>query len=165
MAFTPLHRLLGLSPGELNDDIIEAAVAAQVEETDGLDWKSKLPGAKGITNGEFPKDIAAMANSGGGIIVYGVNKRQKKATARTDVGDFTQEDERSLHSAAVSAISPPIFGLDITRIGYDGKRCVAVAVPAIADDAVERVLRGGGAGFACGAGDIALRCRHRFVAK
>jgi hypothetical protein len=68
MAFTPLHRLLGLSPGELNDDIIEAAVAAQVEETDDLDWKSKLPEAKGITNGEFPKDIAAMANSGGGVI-------------------------------------------------------------------------------------------------
>ena len=48
---------------------------------------------------------------------------------------------------------------------------VAVAVKlfrlkaAIAHNAVERVLRGGGAGFACGADDIALRCRHRLVAK
>ena len=48
---------------------------------------------------------------------------------------------------------------------------VAVAIKlcrlmaAIAHNAVERVLSGGGAGFACGAGDIALRCRHRLVAE
>ena len=36
---------------------------------------------------------------------------------------------------------------------------------ATAHNAVERVLRGSGAGFACGTDDIALRCRHRLVAK
>jgi hypothetical protein len=33
----------------------------------------------------------------------------------------------------------------------------------ITHDRIERVLRCGAAGFACGARDVALRCRHRFV--
>jgi hypothetical protein len=36
-------------------------------------------------------------------------------------------------------------------------------VSALANDSVERVLCGSGAGFVCGAGDVSLRCRHRLV--
>src|ERR1700739_477424 len=34
---------------------------------------------------------------------------------------------------------------------------------AIPHDRIERILRCGAAGFACGACDVALRCRHRLV--
>jgi hypothetical protein len=44
-------------------------VAAGVAETDDLDWKSQLPPAKGLRQTDFPKDVAAMADSGGGVIV------------------------------------------------------------------------------------------------
>jgi hypothetical protein len=129
MPFTALHRLLGHDPGPLTDTMIDEAVAQEVAETDDLDWKSKLPPAKGISETDFPKDIAAMANSGGGVIVYGITEQEKKATGRTDVGDLIEAHERSLHMAAVSAISPPVFGLDITRLGADGKRCVVITIP------------------------------------
>jgi hypothetical protein len=66
MQFTALHRLLGLSPGPLTNDMIDDAVAQSIAETDDLDWKSKLPPTKGLSETDFPKDIAAMANSGGG---------------------------------------------------------------------------------------------------
>ena len=77
MLFTALHRLLGRGPSPITDDLLDAAVELGLSESDDLDWKSELPPTKGLAETDFPKDIAAMANSGGGVIVYGVNEQQK----------------------------------------------------------------------------------------
>lgn len=98
-----------------------------------MDWKSKLPPREGPPNTDFPKDVAAMANSGGGVIVYGVQESQKKAIERVDVGEFDEAYERSLRSAAVTAISPPVFGLSVHRLDEADKRAVVVEVPASID--------------------------------
>lgn len=129
MNFTPLHRALGLAPSRLTDEIVDAAVANAVTETDDLDWKSELPPIKNLSQTDVPKDIAAMANSGGGMIVYGVEENQKAATGRKDTGEFSEIHERAYRSVAVTAISPPVFGLGIHRLGAD-HRAVAVVVPA-----------------------------------
>lgn len=133
MDFTALHRLLGRAPGPLTDDLIDEAVATGLAETDDLDWKSELPPVKGLSQTDFPKDVAAMANSGGGTIVYGVEEVQKSATDRRDVGRFDEGYERALRSAAVTAVSPPVFGLGIHRLGEPGRCAVAVVVPASID--------------------------------
>lgn len=133
MSFTELHRALGVGPGPLTDELLDAAVAAGVVETNGLDWKSALPPAKGLPQTDFPKDVAAMANSGGGVIVFGVREEQKTATGRIDVGELDEGYERSLRSAAITAISPPVFGLNVHRLGVEGNRAVVVEVPASID--------------------------------
>ncbi|WP_010540504.1 helix-turn-helix domain-containing protein [Dietzia alimentaria] len=133
MTFTALHRAVGTAPGPLADAILDAAVAAGVAETNDLDWKSELPPAKGLPQTDFPKDVAAMANSGGGVIVYGVRETQKAATERVDVGELDEAYERSLRSAAITAISPPVFGLNVHRIGVEGNRAVVVEIPASVD--------------------------------
>ncbi|WP_329305730.1 ATP-binding protein [Streptomyces anulatus] len=133
MPFTPLHRILGLAPGPLTGDILDAAVTAGVTEHSDLDWKSELPPAKGLPQTDFPKDVAAMANSGGGVIVYGVQETQKAATSRVDVGEFDEGHERALRSAAITAISPPVFGLGVHRVGEAGNRAVVVEIPASVD--------------------------------
>tara|TARA_R110002051_G_scaffold60578_15_gene111103 strand:- start:4344 stop:5588 length:1245 start_codon:yes stop_codon:yes gene_type:complete len=132
MTFTPLHRALGLAPSPLTDDILDSAVGAGVKETDDLDWKSELPPIKNLSQGDVPKDIAAMANSGGGMIIYGVEEDQKSATRRKSVGELTEIHERAYRSAAVTAISPPIFGLGVHRLGTD-PQAVAVVAPASVD--------------------------------
>ncbi|WP_231975962.1 ATP-binding protein [Mycobacterium sp. E2462] len=66
MHFTPLHRLLGRAPAPLSDLMIEDAISQGIAETDDLDWKSRLLPARGMGETDYPKDIAAMANSGGG---------------------------------------------------------------------------------------------------
>lgn len=133
MTFTALHRALGRVPSPLTDDLLDAAVAAGVAEANDLDWKSELPPAKGLPQTDFPKDVAAMANSGGGVIVFGVRESQKAATARVDVGEFDEAYERSLRSAAFTAISPPVFGLNVHRLGDEGNRAVVVEVLASVD--------------------------------
>ncbi|SEN81499.1 AlbA family DNA-binding domain-containing protein [Cryobacterium luteum] len=132
MNFTPLHRALGLTPRPLTDEILDSAVDVGVTETDDLDWKSELPPIKNLSQTDVPKDIAAMANSGGGMIVYGVAESQKAATGRKDVGEFTEGHERAYRSAAVTAISPPVFGLGVYRLGME-THAVAVVVPASVD--------------------------------
>lgn len=133
MNFTALHRAIGAAPGPLTDAVLDIAVAAGVTETDDLDWKSALPPAKGLPQTDFPKDVAAMANSGGGLIVFGVRESQKAATTRVNVGEFDEVYERSLRSVAITAISPPVFGLSMYRVGVEGNRAIAVDVPASVD--------------------------------
>ncbi|MBX9152250.1 AlbA family DNA-binding domain-containing protein [Rhodococcus qingshengii] len=132
MTFTALHRLLGLTPGPITDEMIDAAVTAGITETADLDWKSELPPIKALSQSDFPKDIAAMANNGGGIIVYGIDEDEKAATGRRNV-DLTEQHERALRSAAVTAISPPVFGLGIHQIGTSGNQVVAIVVGASVD--------------------------------
>ncbi|MFE2596376.1 hypothetical protein ACFXCZ_07690 [Streptomyces sp. NPDC059396] len=48
-------------------------MADKLAESDDLDWKGKLPGfapVKGIWS-EFAKDVAAMANTRGGLLFTG----------------------------------------------------------------------------------------------
>jgi len=109
--------------------MIDAAVAVGLAETDDLDWKDRLPPTKALNETDFPKDVAAMANSGGGTLVYGVEESGKKATTRRPVGVLTEVHERTLRAAAFNAVSPPVFGLEIHRIGEPGNEVVAVVVP------------------------------------
>src|SRR5664279_3558429 len=55
MSFTALHRALGVGPGPLTDELLDAAVAAGVVETSDLDWKPELPPAKGLPQTDFPR--------------------------------------------------------------------------------------------------------------
>jgi hypothetical protein len=133
MSFTALHRASGFGPGPLTDEILDAAVAMGAMESHDLDWKSELPPANGLAQTDFPKDVAAMANSGGGVIIYGVREVQKAATERIDVGALTEQYERTLRSAALTAISPPVFGLIVHRLGAEGNRAVVIEVSASID--------------------------------
>lgn len=133
MSFTELHRALGVAPGPITDELLNNAVAAGVVETDALDWKSELPPPKELRQTDFPKDIAAMANSGGGLIVYGVRENQKAAVERVDVGELDEGHERSLRSVAITAVTPPVFGLNVHRVGPEGRRAVIIEVPASVD--------------------------------
>lgn len=132
MDFTPLHRALGLQPCKLTNDILDQAIKESVAETDDLDWKQKFPPMKALTKSDVPKDIAAMANRGGGMIIYGVEEKQRNASSRVHVEPFDENEERTYRSVAVTAITPPVFDLDIRRIGTD-PMAVAIIVPASID--------------------------------
>ncbi|MFE4823924.1 helix-turn-helix domain-containing protein, partial [Streptomyces sp. NPDC056704] len=74
-SWTRLHEFLGSPPGPVTYEMVAEAVRRKLGESDDLDWKQALPATspvKGEWN-EFAKDVAAMANTRGGLLVYGVS--------------------------------------------------------------------------------------------
>lgn len=129
VTFTSLHRALGAKPGPLTDAMIDQAVAERLVEASDLDWKRSVPPHKGLATTDFPKDVAAMANSGGGMIVYGVSDDNGAAGARFDTV-LSERHETALRQAAAASISPPVIGLGITRLGEESPRAVVVEISA-----------------------------------
>ncbi len=134
MLHTPLHLALGEPPGPMTDRMIDDAVTQGVEENDALDWKTKLPSEKDFRDSDIVKDIAAFANAGGGIIVFGVSDKNKAADERHDAGDLTENYERTIRQVCMAAITPPLFGVQAIAIPTaTTSRAVALIIPASPD--------------------------------
>lgn len=134
--YTALHRHLGRPRGPVDDDLLDAAVEAHLEETDDLDWKKPQRDADHRTrfiDKDFPEDVAAFANAGGGTIVIGVDERNGAATERVDASEWTDADLRKLRAVAASRLHPPVLGLRTHRLNEGDKRALIVVVPASLD--------------------------------
>jgi hypothetical protein len=127
--YAALHRHRGLPRGPVDDELLNAAVAAKLRETDDLDWKQELPPMKGLGKTDFRKDVAAFANAGGGTIVYGVTEVDMAAEDRINAGDCTEADVRTMATVAASHIHPPVLGLRVHRLDTTDKHAVIVVVP------------------------------------
>ncbi|WP_298891546.1 helix-turn-helix domain-containing protein [uncultured Serinicoccus sp.] len=89
--------------------MIEEAVAQGVEETADLDWKRVIYDHQNPKwREEAAKDFAAMANSGGGCIVFGVAEDGERNAAKeiTPV-EWNASIEKRLLTAAYAHIGPP----------------------------------------------------------
>lgn len=133
MTFTALHRAVGAPPGPLTGEILNQAIEEGVEESAELDWKRQLPELSSLKKSDIDKDIAAMANSGGGIIVYGVLEEDKRATSRHDAGILDERYQRSLRQIAFSSITPPVLDLRVHDISTEGPQAYAIEVAASND--------------------------------
>ena len=136
--FTPIHRALGLEPGNISINLFKQAVEHSVEETGDLDWKrvaydSRRPG----WDEEAAKDIAAMANSGGGWIVFGIEEDGDKNVASKIVPiSWSATDQQRILRAAYAKIGPPVVGLDFHEVpcgSEGGGSVVMMRVPDSAD--------------------------------
>ncbi|MFC9818145.1 helix-turn-helix domain-containing protein [Streptomyces virginiae] len=75
-SWTRLHEHLGAQPGPLTFDMVKKAADDNLVESDDLDWKEMLPQPPrdGQWN-ELAKDVAAMANTRGGLLIFGVTDK------------------------------------------------------------------------------------------
>lgn len=136
--FTPIHRALGLEAGNATIDLIQQAVDHGVEETADLDWKQAVyDSRKPNWDEEAAKDIAAMANSGGGWIVFGVKESggTNAASEIAPIGWSAAEQQRILRTA-YAKIGPPVVGIEFYNIpcgDEDDGNVVMMRVPDSAD--------------------------------
>ncbi|AJE38689.1 AlbA family DNA-binding domain-containing protein [Streptomyces nodosus] len=125
--WTRLHEHLGCPPGPLTFDMVRQAAADHLEESDDLDWKEALP--QPLRDGrwnEFAKDVAAMANTRGGLIIFGV---QDKTTAL--VGIDPDEVNRQQYAQWIrNHVQPYLPDLDIFELSDGTKTVLVVDVPA-----------------------------------
>jgi predicted HTH transcriptional regulator len=113
--------------------MLNQAIAEGVEESAELDWKRQLPERSDLKKSDIDKDIAAMANSGGGIIVYGVLETDKRASSRHDAGTLDERYQQSLRQIAFSSITPPVLDLRVHAVSTVVPRAYAIEVPASND--------------------------------
>lgn len=127
-----MHVALGEVTSSLDFTLVQRACDMSVPESTNLDWKQKLPltpdaveqKAKQHQQQELAKDIAAMANSGGGMIVYGVAEDRSPGTSAADhikpVGIVDESTLRSIRQVAGSLIYPPVTGLQLLPVSPAG---------------------------------------------
>lgn len=122
--------------------MFESAVANRVREAADLDWKSVLISAEEIPAGaarqkaledrrkEFAKDVAAMANTQGGLIVYGIREVNEEAddTARVPTGE---RERQRLRSWANGLIRPWLSELTIEAFPAPGEESLGILVVSV----------------------------------
>lgn len=131
MVFTPIHQELALPPGELSIDLLQSAIKAGVVETTHLDWKRAFYNRENKKwHEEAAKDIAAMANSGGGWVVFGVaeNGSNNSATELFPLKWDSSEEQRILN-VAYTKVDPPVLGIETYPIEIDEGNIVFMRVP------------------------------------
>lgn len=131
--FTPIHRALGLEPGNLTLEIIKKAIEAGLEETADFDMKRVVPNLKeDKSKQEIAKDIAAMANSGGGWIIYGVGEGASDIAGSIHPCEWTATEEQQMLNIAYTKIDPPVVGLEFNKISCgenSDKKLVLMHIP------------------------------------
>jgi hypothetical protein len=174
MAFTPLHRALGLEPSTLTASMLKGAIDQQITEKTDLDWKEKLPESRNPrAPEEFAKDVAAMVNAGGGMIVFGMTENRETSSAErlVPLDAWTDGIERKLRGWAYSLIQPPVHGLEfIPLTNEEGQTAVALIIPssletphfAMKDDALRAPRRYGAQTVFMSERDIEQAYRKRF---
>lgn len=128
-SWTRLHEFLGSPPGPVTYDMVAEAVRRDLGESDDLDWKQFLPSAKvkGQWN-EFAKDVAAMANTRGGLLIYGVSDDINMAGL-----DLSTVDDKQLGQWLRVHLQPTVNGVSYLKLeATDGsaKDVLVVDVPA-----------------------------------
>ena len=125
--WTDLHAALGEVPGPLTFQMVQQACSVGVQETAGLDWKRDLPLPDGLSAEaketkvqDLASDLAAMGNSGGGLIVYGVDQRRDvgRGTAEhvVPVGEYTDALARDIRRVAASRVAPRLVDLEVIHL-------------------------------------------------
>ncbi|WP_404200198.1 AlbA family DNA-binding domain-containing protein [Streptomyces tauricus] len=126
--WTRIHQELSLQPEPLLFEMIERATREIEGERDDLDWKRALPKKPEAGQwSEFAKDVAAMANARGGLLVYGV--RNDRVIEGVEAHAISTEH---LYKWLRAHTQPFVGGVDIYQLEGNGKTVLVVDVPASA---------------------------------
>ncbi|MFD8779216.1 helix-turn-helix domain-containing protein [Streptomyces sp. NPDC059916] len=125
-SWTRIHAHLGAEPGPLTFDMVRSATEDQLQEFDDLDWKEQLPQPprEGRWN-ELAKDVAAMANTRGGLLVFGVQDKTIKLVG-VPVGANTEQ----YHQWIRNHVHPYLPDLDMVELTDGDKTVLVIDVPA-----------------------------------
>lgn len=125
--------VLGGSIEELGEAHFQHAVDEHVPEHFDLDWKRDMYEGSDAGKKELAKDVAAMANTGGGLVVVGVDDAKQDHAARlAPVTKLPGRSEEWMRSVLSNWVQPVVPGVRIRWIPSTGNADLgywAIAVP------------------------------------
>jgi predicted HTH transcriptional regulator len=120
---------VGILPA-IDESTLEALCSDRTPESATLEFKRELPDRSEKGRMEFLKDIAALANTSGGDIIYGIAESGGTAASLVPItGETFDEAHRRLAQSALASVEPPIQGLQFHEVRVKGGWCLAIRVP------------------------------------
>jgi hypothetical protein len=113
-----LVRVLGIGADGLEEQVIADLVTNAVVEHQRLEYKSRLPGTSQDDRREFARDVAAMANGGGGVLIIGVEDDANDAASR--ITPVALGGEVTRLNQICSSLIEPFLHLDMHEVEAGG---------------------------------------------
>ena len=125
-----LETVLGTHLDDLQYQHLETLVTNQVSEAFDLDFKATLYGNADRDRRDLATDVAALANTAGGLLVLGIEEDdQARAVAAPGVAVSDDEIRRILQVVGSLVVPLPVFEpLPIRKPGESGHGFIVVAV-------------------------------------
>lgn len=174
-----LTAALGRHPDALTEDDLQRAVDSQIPEGLDLDWKKDFYQGTEAGKKELAKDVSAMANTAGGMVVIGVDDgNQDHAHDLAPVELVQGRGEEWIRSVLANWIQPVVPNVGVRVVKSDaeeGKIYWLLTVPRAPRPRTPSQLRATTTTSACTSGmaprsrtlaesEIAQRYRDRFQA-
>lgn len=125
-----LRQVFGAELSAITHADVEGLVAAGVTEAADLDFKRELYGNNDKAKRDLCGDVAAQANSGGGLIVLGVDEDDQARASTTPGVDLSDTEVLRIRTTVADNVHPlprfdivPVEGLD------PGRGFLLIAVP------------------------------------
>lgn len=133
-----LHEVLGIDvPRSLTAEDIARVIELNVNEDAALEFKADRRSDEHGKD-ELGKDVAAMANSGGGTIVFGIGERDEGTTKHlvsTPI-QLTEQAAQQIRAIVSARVRPLITGIEVEQVSEGdgaGYGYLLVLVPASPD--------------------------------
>ena len=121
---------------QITENEIRILIQEQVQENTHLEYKREIKFSNDREKKELLADVCSFANSGGGIILYGIEEEKSEDGKNTGApkqitGLLLNIDEakRSLDESIKRSIEPVLIGLNINSIKVDNKTLLVIFIP------------------------------------
>jgi hypothetical protein len=129
--------LLGTPVNKLQPADIDRLLTGKIQESRTLDYKRELNLSQDKDRKEFLYDIAAMSNTEGGCLIYGINELLDDEGQNTGIPDsvvgvsFTNIDKlvQQIEDLVQTCTDPKITGLEIQHINISDLIVLVIGVP------------------------------------
>jgi len=122
-------RVLGELVGDVSPDTIRRLIGERIPESRDLEYKQQLPTDKPDDRKEFLADVSALANTQGGVIVYGITEERDAEGNTTGIpadikglGSINEDQLRQqMLQRLKDGLSPPLTQASVQTLDIDGK--------------------------------------------
>lgn len=169
-----LEALLGSRLEDVQYSAVTTLISSQVAEAFDLDFKSEMYGVLDKDKRDAATDVAALANTAGGLIIGGIAEDDQARAAAAPGVALSDAEERRIRQIVASHVVPlPVF--DVVRVedpARPGHGLVLIAVPrsplaphaVIVNDGLRYPRRNGATTRYLSEPEVAAAYRERFAA-
>lgn len=115
---------------EISNDEIVAVVDEHLSEDQNLEFKLTVNHKESVDRFETLRDIASLANAGGGYLIVGIRDDGKGKAQTFETVESADSILKSIRSLCLDYISERIDGLEMEKRNIDKKEIIIIRIPA-----------------------------------